>query len=275
MKSVYKNVEVCRLGADESIACVTITRPLKLNAIDAVTLAELESAFTWTRKSKLVGIKCAILRGAGEKAFSSGLDLTSASTVSIMNASDAEVNPNERADEIRETIGKFQKAIIAIVKFPLPVICAIEGVCFGLGIDLAAACDVRVASESASFSVREVKIGICADLGSLFFLPRICRSDSWVRDICLTGRIFGALEAYTNGFVSHVVEQQGAFEKSVEIAKMIVSNESVAVEGTKHNLNFSSRQGLDASFAQVALWNSVKMQQGVIGGNFLREKSRM
>ena len=255
---VHKNVSVSRLSEDGSIVCVAINRPSKLNAVNAETLVELDSVFSSVLKPEISNIKCVILRGSGERAFSSGLDLSCESTVSILQSSSK--MPSERAEELGEVIKKFQRPILSISKFPRPIICSIEGVCYGLGVDLASACDIRVASDSSVFSVREVKIGICADLGSLYFLPRICRNDSWVREVCLTGREFSCSEAFSNGFVSHLVSKGTAFQKSLEIALCIAQNQIVAVQGTKRNLNFGSRKGMKAAFNEVALWNSIKMQ---------------
>lgn len=255
----YKNVEVRMLGEDGSIACVTINRPQKLNAVNAETLTELDSVFSVDLRARIAEIKCVILRGAGGKSFTSGLDLSCPSTSSVLFVK-SQKNPNEQSEYLLEKIKTFQRPIKAIQSFPRPVICSIEGICFGLGVDLACACDIRIASESSSFSVREVKIGICADLGSLYFMPKICRSDSWVREVCFTGRTFSGREALNFGFISELVGETLSFEKSVEIAKLIASNEASAVLGTKHHLNFSSREGMHSAFEAVALWNSIKLQ---------------
>jgi delta(3,5)-delta(2,4)-dienoyl-CoA isomerase len=91
-------------------------------------------------------------------------------------------------------------------------------------------------------------------------MPKICRSDSWVREVCFTGRTFSGREAFHNGFISELVGETLSFDKSVEIAKMIASNEASAVLGTKHHLNVSSRKGIHSAFDKVAFWNSIKLQ---------------
>jgi delta(3,5)-delta(2,4)-dienoyl-CoA isomerase len=155
---------------------------------------------------------------------------------------------------------------MAISEFPRPVICAINGLCIGLGMDIATACDIRVCAEGATFSVREVKIGICADLGSLYFFPRVCRNDSWVREVCFTGRIFSATEARENGLVSAVIPGISLLKQAEKIAKSIEDNEPVAVEGTKINLNKGSRGTLRESMEFVSQWNSVRLQETDIIG---------
>lgn len=255
----YKNVEVRMLGEDGSIACVKINRPQKLNAVNAETLTELDSVFSVDLLARIAEIKCVILRGAGGKSFTSGLDLSCPSTSALLLAKSLK-NPNEQSEYLLDKIKTFQRPIMSIQSFPRPVICSIEGICFGLGVDLACACDIRIASESSSFSVREVKIGICADLGSLYFMPKICRSDSWVREVCFTGRTFSGREALNFGFISELVGETLSFEKSLEIANLVASNEVSAVLGTKHHLNFSSRKSMHSAFEAVAFWNSVKLQ---------------
>ncbi len=134
----------------------------------------------------------------------------------------------------------------------------VNGICVGLGVDIACACDIRVCSMDARFSVRKIKIGICADLGSLFFLPRICRNDSWVRDICFSGRFFTAPEAASQGLVSRVADD--VISAALEIARDIAANPSVVVEGINVNLNKSLRKDMLENLEYVAVCNSIKLQ---------------
>lgn len=244
------------ISVDESplgVFTVRINRPKKLNAIDIPTLDELNTVFSEYLLSQIDRVRVVILTGSGDRAFTSGLDLTSESVGEIFSSSSA--SPGTRAVEIKALIIRMQRPIIAIANFPRPVIAAVNGLCVGLGVDLASACDIRVCSPAAKFAVREIKIGICADLGSLFFLPRICKSDSWVREVCYTGRFFGAAEALQQGFVSHVGDGV-----EVKLAEEIAGNPPVAVEGIKVNLNNSTRDRMRENFEFVAVWNSVKLQ---------------
>lgn len=238
---------------------ILLNRPERLNAIRVETLKQLERVFTVDLPSKREEVRVVVIGAVGEKVFSAGLDLTCPVVASIFSAPGV-TSPGVRADELRTIIKAMQSPLLAIANFPHPVICAVNGLCFGLGVDIACACDIRVASRAASFSVREVKIGICADLGSLFFLPKISKSDSWVRKVSFSGSIFSADEAYTNGFVSDLVEGD-AMACALKIAGEIAENATIAVAGTKENLNFSSRQNMTAAFDHVALWNSIKLQE--------------
>jgi Delta3,5-Delta2,4-dienoyl-CoA isomerase len=246
------------ISVDESptgVFTVRINCPKKLNAIDIPTLDELNTVFSEYLLSQIDRVRVVILTGSGDRAFSSGLDLTSESVGGIFTSSSA--SPGARAVELKALIIRMQRPIIAIANFPRPVIAAVNGLCVGLGVDLATACDIRVCSPAAKFAVREIKIGICADLGSLFFLPRICKSDSWVREVCYTGRFFGAAEALEQGFVSQVGD---GFEMAMKLAEEIAGNPPVAVEGIKVNLNNSTRDRMRENFEFVAVWNSVKLQ---------------
>ena len=241
---------------EKGIASVVISRPKRLNAIRPETLDELLHAFRVTLGSRLDSIKAVILSSSGDKAFSSGLDLSSPSVRALLSPSDK--SPGDRADELDSLIKRLQEPLMVISSFPRPVICAISGLCIGLGVDLASACDIRIASPSSVFSVREVKIGICADLGSLFFLPRVCSNDSWLREVCFTGRNFSAQEAFSKGLVGELADSPTA--RALALAVEIGENEPSAVSGTKTHLNFSSRRDMKKAMDFVAAWNSVKLQ---------------
>ena len=275
---MYKNLTVSENG--EGIVTVTINRPKSLNSINVPTLKELDQVFRVDLDRKLNSVRVVILTGSGEKSFSSGLDLTCPSVRAIFVPEEIS-SAGIRATFLKRAINELQSPIMAISEFPRPVICAINGLCIGLGMDIATACDIRVCAEGATFSVREVKIGICADLGSLYFFPRVCRNDSWVREVCFTGRIFSATEARENGLVSAVIPGISLLKQAEKIAKSIEDNEPVAVEGTKINLNKGSRGTLRESMEFVSQWNSVRLQETDIIGRAIskfmedRGKSRL
>jgi delta(3,5)-delta(2,4)-dienoyl-CoA isomerase len=122
----------------------------------------------------------------------------------------------------------------------IAVICVLHGYALGLAIDLSSCCDVRVCSADTKFAVKEVDIGLAADIGTLSRLPKIVGSFSWVKDVCLSARIFGAEEALRVGFVSDVQpSKQKAFEEALRLATLIASKSPIAVHGTKELLNYS------------------------------------
>ena len=254
---MFRDIEVKYNDPEEGIVQVILNRSSKLNAFRMETFEEMRELFLNVFPRRLSEIKVVVISSASDKFFTSGLDLSCPSVQSILVPSETP-SVGQQANYLRQTIRSLQEPFIAISEFRRPVICCISGVCYGLGIDLACACDIRILSHSASLSVREGKIGICADLGTLFFLPRMCGNDSWVREVCFTGRVFGAQEAASNGFSSAPVGN--AHSRGIEIARSIACEESLAVEGTKENLNKSTRGQMRKALDYVALWNSIKLQ---------------
>lgn len=133
--------------------------------------------------------------------------------------------------------------------------------CYGIAVDISSCADIRICSSDAQFSVKEVDIGIAADLGSLSRLPNLVGSTSWVKDICLTARPFDAQEAFRQGFVSEVIEgKELALEKASEIAGMLILKSPVAVQSTKEILNHARDHSVHESLRYTAIWNAASIQ---------------
>jgi len=246
---------------DSGIFEVRLNRPRKLNAIAYETIMDLDKVFREVLPSHLSNLKVVILTSSDTRSFTAGLDLTCPRVTETIFSNPSNLNAALRATQLKRIIDQMQAPILRIASFPRPIICAINGICFGLGVDIASACDIRIASDTARFSVREIKIGICADLGALYFLPRICRNDSWVREICYSGRIFNSNEALSiGGFISEIVPSLTLEERARELARSIACNPSIALEGTKKNLNKSIRNRMEECFDYVSVWNSAKLQ---------------
>lgn len=127
-----------------------------------------------------------------------------------------------------------------------------HGYAFGLAIDLSCCADIRIASKDTKFSVKEVDIGLAADIGTLARLPKIVGSHSWVKEVTLTARVFTAEEAYRVGFVSHVTEnKEKAVEKAVGLATVMASKSPIAVQGTKELLNHARENTTAASKSRI------------------------
>jgi delta(3,5)-delta(2,4)-dienoyl-CoA isomerase len=118
------------------------------------------------------------------------------------------------------------------------VICVLHGFSFGLAIDIATGADIRICAKDTKFSVKEVDIGMAADVGTLSRLPKIVGNFGWVKDVCLTARTFGADEALQQGLVSQVHDtKEKAVNAAVELAKFIATKSPIAIHGTKELLN--------------------------------------
>jgi Delta3,5-Delta2,4-dienoyl-CoA isomerase len=140
------------------------------------------------------------------------------------------------------------------------VICVAHGFCYGLGIDIVSATDIRICAQNTRFAVKEVDIGLAADIGTLSRLPKIVGNASWVKDVSLTARDFSADEALEQGFVSRVHETKasavGAAEK---LAATIAEKSPVAVQGTKELINYSRDHSVDEGVSSRFSFINVRM----------------
>ena len=196
-----KYTTVTLLDVAENVVEVRLSRPDKSNAFSQAMWSELRSVF---QLLALVEDPCRaiVLTGAG-KNFTAGLDLQD--HVSLLSPS-ADSDPARRAWALREMIRAYQDTITAVELCPKPVIAAVHGACVGAGVDLVSAADIRLASSDAWFSVKEVDIGLAADVGTLQRLPRVVGNGSIVRELALTGRRWPAEEAAGHGFLSRVLK---------------------------------------------------------------------
>jgi delta(3,5)-delta(2,4)-dienoyl-CoA isomerase len=143
----------------------------------------------------------------------------------------------------------------------LAVICVMHGFSFGLAIDISTCADIRICSSDVKFAVKEVDIGLAADIGTLTRLPKIVGNFSWVKDVALSARVFGAEEAYRVGFVSQVHEtKEKAIEAGVKMAELLASKSPVAVQGTKELLNHARDHNVADSLRYTGVWNSAALQ---------------
>ena len=131
-----------------------------------------------------------------------------------------------------------------------------HGFCFGLGIDIACCADLRICATNTQFSVKEVDVGIAADIGTLTRLPKIVGNASWVKDVCLSARTFGAEEAAKVGFVSWVGGgKEEAVQEGVRWGKMVAEKSPVAVQSTKELLNWSKDRSVqDGESSILVQW---------------------
>jgi delta(3,5)-delta(2,4)-dienoyl-CoA isomerase len=187
----------------EYVAQVEINRPEKLNAFVEIMWQNLSQILT--RLSHSPSVRTILLTSAGPRAFTAGLDVQAASQGTLSSTSSS-ADPARTANHLRQHILSFQSCITSLEACQKPVICVLHGISYGLAIDMSCACDIRIAAHDTRFSVKEVDIGIAADVGTLSRLPKAVGNASWVKDVCLSARVFGAEEALRVGFVSAVYE---------------------------------------------------------------------
>jgi enoyl-CoA hydratase len=240
-------METFTQSRDGDVVTLTITIPTMTPAF----FAECERAFTELARDTTLR---AIVVRSSAKAFSYGLDLPKAMASFGAIMTGGGLAP-KRA-ELHALILQLQRSFNAIAACPMPVIAAVHGACIGGGVDLIAACDIRVASTDAFFSVRETKIAIVADLGSLARLPAII-GPAHTRELALTGRDIDATRAAAIGLVTQVVPDRDAVWAAAQaVAAEIAANPPLTVRGVKQVLDFSSGKSVEDSLAYVAAWNS-------------------
>jgi enoyl-CoA hydratase/carnithine racemase len=234
------------LEIDGHIAWLNLCRPERRNAMDMAFFNELTEHFRHIDKDPAV--RAAVIRAEG-RSFTAGLDLKEAGTILIGNGA----GDRER---LRQKILELQESNNAIERCRKPVIAAVHGHCLGAGVDLLSACDVRLASADARFSIRETRIAMIADLGTLQRLPHII-GQGWFRELALTGRDFTADEALQMGFVTRVCENREAlFEAADGLAKQIAGLAPLTVQGVKEVVNYSRDNGVYAGLTYVAQKNA-------------------
>ncbi|MFT6397005.1 MAG: enoyl-CoA hydratase [Bradymonadia bacterium] len=240
----------------DHIATVTLTsRTMPPAFFDAVGAAFIEL-------SANKDVRAVVLRSE-EKAFSYGLDLGAAFSThgdKLMGAPTA--GPRL---ELRSLIREWQEAFTAIARCPVPVICAVHGACIGGGLDLIAACDMRLASADAVFSLREVKLAIVADVGSLQRLPEVIGLAK-TKELAFTGRDFGSEEALQMGLLNSVHADRDELHAAAHsMATEIANNAPIAVRGIKHVLEWGIGKTVDERLDYVAIWNSAFLASADLG----------
>ncbi|KAI1421533.1 enoyl CoA hydratase-like protein [Xylaria sp. FL1777] len=242
----------------EYVAHVQTNRPEKLNAFFEDMWLELGQIFG--KLSHDPNVRAVIFSAVGDRAFTAGLDVQ-ATNQGGMLSQEGVLDGSRFATRVRRHIHEFQDSVGAIEKCEKPVIVVMHGISIGLAIDLSCCADIRICSKDAKFSVKEVDIGLAADIGTLSRLPKVVGNHSWVKEVCLSARFFDANEAFAVGFVSRVLETKAkAIETATELATLIASKSPVAVQGTKNILNFSRDNSVAEGLRYTAVWNSAMLQ---------------
>lgn len=251
------------------VAHVEINRPRKLNSFIEAMWLELRSIFN--QLSADPEVRAILLTGAGDRAFTSGLDVQAASeNDSAVQGANSDVDGARTATKMRRHIHEFQECITAVEKCEKPVICVLHGISIGLAIDLSCCADVRLCAADTRLAVKEVDIGLAADIGTLARLPKAVGSLSWVKDVCLSARFFDAAEALRVGYVSEVHETKAkAVAAGLERASLIAGKSPVAVQGTKELLNHARDHSVDESLRYTAVWNSAMLQSNDVSSALL------
>ncbi|KAI8999968.1 ClpP/crotonase-like domain-containing protein [Gaertneriomyces semiglobifer] len=238
----------------EYVYHVAINRPKQLNSMNVLFWKECREIFNQIRTDN--DVRAVVLSGGDCKLFTAGLDLTEFGPILSGDSQD----PARYALKLQPMILDMQASFTAIETCLKPVIAAIHGACIGGGIDMITACDIRYSTPTALFSIKEVDIGLAADIGTLQRFPKVVGNASWARELAYTGRQFGAEEALKFGLISRICEtREAVVEGALQTAKEIARKSPIAVTGTKHILNHARDHSVEESLRYVALWNSAML----------------
>lgn len=246
----YQSLIVEQQGA---VAQVIINRPAKANAMDVAFWNEMIEAFDWIDQTD--SVRVVVISGAGNH-FSAGIDLQMLGQAAQAMTTDI----GRRAEGVRRNVLRLQRAFNVVDECRKPVIAAIHGYCIGGAIDLISACDMRYATSSASFSIKEIDMGMAADVGTLQRLPHLI-GDGMMRELAYTGRFFDGEEAAQMGLVNRLyTDHAQLLEGVMAIANEIASKSPLAIRGTKEMIRYSRDHSVADGLNYIATWNAAMLQ---------------
>ncbi|BBG00138.1 MULTISPECIES: crotonase/enoyl-CoA hydratase family protein [Pseudonocardia] len=234
----------------EGIARVRLDRPEAANALHEPmwfglrdTLRELDAD---------PSTRVIVISGNG-KHFCSGIDVA---MLAGLKETASDPSPGHGAEKLRRTILDLQDCLTAVERCRKPVLAAVHGVCIGAGLDLAVACDLRYATPDASFVLKEVDMGLAADVGVLQRLPRIV-GEGIAREMAYTCRPVSGTEAKELRLVNGVFDDADALEQGVAaLAAELAAKSPLALRGTKQAITYARDHSVADGLDQIATWNS-------------------
>ena len=245
---------VLSIELDGHVATLTLDRAEARNAMGRSFWDDLPKAMEALDADPEVRV--VVINAAGPH-FSVGLDLKEM-TGEVAGGGGGGGSSASRALSTRRTVRRLQDSISSVEACRKPVVAAIHGLCIGGGVDLITACDIRVASSDAVFSVREAKMAMVADVGSLQRLPAII-GKGHLLELAYTGKDISAQRAAEIHLVNHVVAEGEATKAAKDLAAEIAANSPLAVQGTKAVVNQADAAAVATGLEYVAVWNSSQL----------------
>ncbi|MEO9383106.1 crotonase/enoyl-CoA hydratase family protein [Chromobacterium phragmitis] len=247
------DLQTMEVKLDDKVALLRFNRPDKANALNLPLWHDLRAALDWADGES--GVRAVVLAGHG-KHFCAGIDLSM--LVGLQSSIQDECEGRKR-DKLRRVILDLQDCVNSLERCRKPVIAAVHGACLGGGLDIALAADFRFAAEGAVFGVREVDLGMVADVGSLQRLPRVV-GEGVAREMALTGRDMVADEALDAGLVNKVLADPDALlAAALQSARLIAAKSPLAVRGVKEVMNYSRDHSVADGLQFVAGWNAAML----------------
>jgi len=243
----YQNFTITQKG---KLALVAFNRPEKANSLHLNAWEELKELFETLDETK--DVRVIVLSGEG-KHFCAGIDLELLGSIQSFQQIKDEARKREK---LRKFILKLQAAVSSIERCSKPVLAAIHQGCIGAGVDIASACDMRYCTEDAYFTIKEIDMGMVADLGTLQRLPKILPA-GLVSEMAFTGKKVGGLEALNMGLVNQIFPDKPTMLAEVEeIADTVASKSPISIRGTKEILRYSRDHSIEDSLNYIATWNA-------------------
>ncbi len=258
------------------VAIVWLDRPEQRNAFAPAFWTEFPAAIDALEDDPQTRAVVVAARGS---AFTVGIDLKAfgpaIASGSLDPSAPPPASPVAQRTETRRLIKTMQRTFSSLAECPKPVIAAIHGYCIGAGVDLITACDIRYASADTTFSIRETRLAMVADVGTLQRLPRIIDPGT-VAELAYTGRDFDAGEAASVGLITRILpDADTVLAAAVETAEAIAANSPLAVQGTKAVLRAGDGRTVDEALDYVALWNAAFLHSNDLGeaiGSFIERR---
>ncbi len=247
---VFETLKVTLAGG---VARIELNRPHKANAINAAMWRELRAAMTWLDVTPQARV--GILSAAGAH-FSAGLDLA---MLDELKAQTADACDGRSREKTRRNILDLQDTVTAIERCRKPVIAEVHAACVGGGIDIITACDMRYCCEDAWFSVKEIDVGLVADVGTLQRLPRLV-GEGMARELAYTARSFSGAEAARMRLVNCCHESREELAAAVaDIAAQLAAKSPLCLRGTKEMIGYVRDRPVADGLNYIATWNAAML----------------
>lgn len=245
-------LETFDLRIEDSIAWVYFNRPERANALNQKAWDEMKVLFEELDDNN--DVRVIILSGHG-KHFCAGIDLEL-----LMNVAQfSQPCEGRKREQLRKKILALQAPINAIEQCSKPVIAAIKGGCIGGGVDIVSACDMRYCTDDAYFTIKEIDMGMVADLGTLQRLPKII-PPGIAREMAYTGRNVAGIEAERIGLVNRTfASAEEMYTEVMKVAQQIARKSPLSIRGTKAILNHSRDHSVADGLDYMATWNAAML----------------
>jgi enoyl-CoA hydratase/carnithine racemase len=253
------NDNVLLVEEQDQTAILTLNRPEVMNSFNFAMLRALKEQIDALRFRP--EIRVIIITGAGEKAFCAGADLKERATLTPI--------------QVKEFIFTIRNLFTSIEQLNKPVIGAVNGIALGGGTELALACDIRIAAESASMGLTETRLAIIPGAGGTQRLPRLVGRGK-AKELIFTGRRVNADEALSIGLVNQICDRNDLIDECMKMASMICETGPIAIEQAKYAINYGLETDLSTGLAMEsnAYWVTIPTQDRLEGLAAFREKRK-